>query len=290
MIALTKQKDSGFGGTFVFQFQTAYEKTGAELNFGLFGLGQREIGTTGSIAGKTYKVHCLTARNWAFEQPPSFCKAECNHRSHPIVEAFGGKLVNVTGLCLDDKPLGPKGATPPPTPAPTSPPTPAPTPPPTLNYQTHTDGQIHRCVGEQITMHYGISTVSACEAQCDAHQYCVGFEHNAGAQQCQTYRKVGFAANTDCCSACHIKTSRVSGTAWANYHDGQIHRCTGNQISTFTGVSSQGGCQLKCNSNGDCSGYEYNAGHQHCITYRWVHFNSALDCCSNCHIKTLARL
>merc|ERR1711972_332317 len=82
----------GFLGTFFFQFQTAYFKWGPELNFGMFGLGEREVGTTGNLLGKTFPVHCLTPRQWAFEQPDAWCKDECNHRAKAVANAFGGKI------------------------------------------------------------------------------------------------------------------------------------------------------------------------------------------------------
>lgn len=94
-----------FAGSFVFQFQTAYQKSGAELNFGLFGLGDKQLATV-NVAGKTLPVHCLTSRLWAFEQPDSQCKADCNHRAQAVTTAFGGTLTGA-GLCLDSAPMGP---------------------------------------------------------------------------------------------------------------------------------------------------------------------------------------
>lgn len=104
---------NGFAGTFFFQFQTAYEKTGAELNFGMFGLANKTLGAPVSPNNQTLPLNCLTSRLFAFEQPESMCKDACNHRAQAVAFAFGGKLSGV-GLCLDEKPLPPPLAPPPP--------------------------------------------------------------------------------------------------------------------------------------------------------------------------------
>lgn len=94
-----------FLGSFFFQFQTAYQKTGAELNFGMFGLGSKTLGYSTEFFGKSFPVHCLTSRLYAFEHG-SGCKDECNHRAQAVAKAFGGSLSG-KGLCLDDAPLAP---------------------------------------------------------------------------------------------------------------------------------------------------------------------------------------
>jgi len=97
----------GFAGTFVFQFQTAYQKTGAELNYGMFGLAENKtIGSNVHPNGKTFPIHCLTSRLFAFEQPWSQCKSQCNHRAQAVAKAFEGSLSG-TGLCLEEVPLPP---------------------------------------------------------------------------------------------------------------------------------------------------------------------------------------
>merc|ERR1711972_735214 len=96
----------GFLGSFLFQFQTAYFKgQGSELNFGMFGLGAMRVGTTGKLRGKAFPVNCLTSREWAFEQPDSGCKGECNHRAKAVAKAFGGEISG-SGVCLEEPPLG----------------------------------------------------------------------------------------------------------------------------------------------------------------------------------------
>merc|ERR1719356_981489 len=94
----------GFLGTFFFQFQTAYFKGGSELNYGMFGLGAPQVGTTGKFGDRDFPVHCLTSRQWAFEQPGSGCKDECNHRAKAVARAFGGEISG-NGVCLEEPPL-----------------------------------------------------------------------------------------------------------------------------------------------------------------------------------------
>lgn len=104
---------SGFAGTFFFQFQTAYQKPGSELNYGMFGLGNKTLGQTvhpkDPVSGEShnYPIHCLTSRLYAFEQPWSQCKEECNHRAQAVARAFKG-TISGNGLCLNDVPLVPK--------------------------------------------------------------------------------------------------------------------------------------------------------------------------------------
>ena len=97
----------GFLGSHMFQFQTAYEKTGSELNFGMFSLGGETLFEAGVVEGSTYDVRCLTSRLYAFDSDTSGCPA-CNHRAEAVSAAFGGTLSG-TGLCLDMPPLGPGG-------------------------------------------------------------------------------------------------------------------------------------------------------------------------------------
>lgn len=102
------QSGKGFAGSYFFQFQTAYFKTGAELNFGMFGLGADIVGKTGTLKGRTFDIHCLTSREYAFEQPDSGCKEECDYRAKAVVKAFGGEISG-SGVCLDAPPLKPVG-------------------------------------------------------------------------------------------------------------------------------------------------------------------------------------
>lgn len=103
---------NGFLGTFFFQFQTAYQKTGPELNYGMFGLSEQLLDLPSvTVEGeeKSFPVHCLTSRLYAFEQPSSACQAECNHRAQAVAKAFGGELSGM-GLCLDDAPMAPSNS------------------------------------------------------------------------------------------------------------------------------------------------------------------------------------
>jgi hypothetical protein len=101
----------GYWGTFIFQFQTAYQKGGAELNYGLFGLGNRTTGHQTLVAGKNYSVQCLTSRLFAFEEAGSTCP-KCNHRAEAITQVFSGTLSG-SSLCLDS-PSAKKAPAPPP--------------------------------------------------------------------------------------------------------------------------------------------------------------------------------
>lgn len=58
------KKGGAFLGAAFFQFQSAYDKGGSELNFGMFSLGDRKIGETGQVCDmfsqcKSWPVHCL---------------------------------------------------------------------------------------------------------------------------------------------------------------------------------------------------------------------------------------
>lgn len=100
------EEGNGFLGTFFFQFQTAYFKWGSELNFGMFGLGAAVVDADSCLLeGKEFQVHCLTSRQWAFEQPSSGCKDDCNFRAKAVAKAFGGEIGG-RGVCLDAPPLG----------------------------------------------------------------------------------------------------------------------------------------------------------------------------------------
>jgi len=112
-------KSTQYLGSFFFQFQTAYFKSGPELNYGMFGLGHKPMGydvtttfysgypdpKTSKVHKYTYPVQCLTSRLWVFEQNVG-CKEKCNHRAQAVAEAFGGTLAG-PGLCLQDPPLPP---------------------------------------------------------------------------------------------------------------------------------------------------------------------------------------
>jgi hypothetical protein len=110
MADFSKQNPS-YIGSFAFQFQTAYQKGfGSELNFGLFGLGEKKLGYTADIQGKSFDVHCLTTKLCAFQPgtnpAPDACTTDCDHRVLPIAKNYGGGISG-DGVCLNDIPLCP---------------------------------------------------------------------------------------------------------------------------------------------------------------------------------------
>lgn len=89
--------NSGFAGACMFQFQSAYEKGGSELNFGIFSLGDRKIGDTGEVCSGgrcgTYPVYCLETHLPWFNGKP-----ELDHRAEAVARAWGGSAQN-KGRC-----------------------------------------------------------------------------------------------------------------------------------------------------------------------------------------------
>jgi hypothetical protein len=109
-----KEMNSGkyrnFLGSFAFQFQTAYEKGGSELNFGMFSLGSKTLGYNVQLQGKSFDVQCLTTRLLPFDPElnpnpgPNQCTDQCNHRAEAVAAAFGGSISG-NGVCKDDTPV-----------------------------------------------------------------------------------------------------------------------------------------------------------------------------------------
>merc|ERR1719330_1196557 len=99
MQAYAVGSDSFLGAAF-FQFQTTYWKGGAEMNFGLFGLGDDQIGETGEVCElgcRTWPVHCLTTKlTWL---PGS--KA---NRARAVATAWGGSIDH-SSLCSSERRL-----------------------------------------------------------------------------------------------------------------------------------------------------------------------------------------
>jgi len=105
-----------FFGTLFFQFQTAYWKTGSELNFGMFGLADK-LGYSATIAATPWQkqkeepLRCLTSKLWVYEggATSKTCGGHttlCNHRAQAVAAAWKGSLVG-KGLCLNAAPIGP---------------------------------------------------------------------------------------------------------------------------------------------------------------------------------------
>jgi len=103
---LTKANSPGatFVGTAFFQFQTAYWKSGSALNYGLFSLGNREFGRTGTLCDKVtpkcrqWPIHCLSTKlNWLHGDTADRAKA--------VAAAWGAnyeEMVNSTSFCDAD--------------------------------------------------------------------------------------------------------------------------------------------------------------------------------------------
>lgn len=96
-MALEAQSDdSHFAGVAFFQFQTAFEKGGSELNFGLFALGDEVIGQTGDVCDdsspcSTWPVHCLSTEL-------SWLPGSMGQRAEAVAAAWKGS-VRGAGLC-----------------------------------------------------------------------------------------------------------------------------------------------------------------------------------------------
>merc|ERR1712060_50081 len=96
MNASARDENDPFMGMAFFQFQTAYFKGGSEMNFGLFRLGDRQVGETGDICDKgmgcqRFSVHCLTTHQGPL---PSFVQG----RAEAVAAAWGGG-VNQSLMC-----------------------------------------------------------------------------------------------------------------------------------------------------------------------------------------------
>jgi hypothetical protein len=95
------QQTANDGGAFIgaafFQFQTAHWKGGAEMNYGLFGLGSQQIGSTGLVCDrvakdcKAWPVQCLTT-------DLTWLPGAMALRAKAVAEAWGGE-VDEAGLC-----------------------------------------------------------------------------------------------------------------------------------------------------------------------------------------------
>jgi len=83
-----------FLGAAFLQFQVAYWKGGAGMNFGLFGLGDEVIGETGVVCElgcRKWPVHCLTTTK--------------DRRAQAVASAWGGSIDH-SSLCAADRRLG----------------------------------------------------------------------------------------------------------------------------------------------------------------------------------------
>jgi len=81
-------ESNSFLGAAIFQFQTTYWKGGAEMNFGLFGLGEEQIGETGEVCEngcRSWPVHCLTTKL-------SWLPGSKANRAQAVATAWGGSI------------------------------------------------------------------------------------------------------------------------------------------------------------------------------------------------------
>merc|ERR1712045_177562 len=81
-------ENNSFLGAAFFQFQTTYWKGGAEMNFGLFGLGEEQIGETGEVCEngcRSWPVHCLTTKL-------SWLPGSKANRAQAVATAWGGSI------------------------------------------------------------------------------------------------------------------------------------------------------------------------------------------------------
>merc|ERR1711920_70602 len=82
-------------GISFFQFQVAYWKTGSEMEFGMFGLGDQVIASMPYFS-KTYDVYCLQ---------PEQSHASGRTVAEAMTQVYGGPGIDVTALCSAN-PLG----------------------------------------------------------------------------------------------------------------------------------------------------------------------------------------
>jgi len=94
MQAYAEESDSFLGAAF-FQFQTAHWKGGSEMNFGLFALGDEQLGETGEVCEglgcRSWPVHCLTTKL-------SWLPGSRANRAQAVATAWGGSI-DLKSLC-----------------------------------------------------------------------------------------------------------------------------------------------------------------------------------------------
>merc|ERR1712038_217783 len=94
--------DPAFVGAAFLQFQTNYLKGGAAMDYGMFGLGDGELGSTGQVCEPGYgcrrwPVHCLTTDLTWLEGTKA-------HRAQAAATAWGG-FIDDSSLCSDSRRL-----------------------------------------------------------------------------------------------------------------------------------------------------------------------------------------
>mmetsp|Transcript_101142 Transcript_101142/g.179552 ORF Transcript_101142/g.179552 Transcript_101142/m.179552 type:complete len:417 (-) Transcript_101142:25-1275(-) len=86
----TAAEGGSFLGAAVFQFQTAYNKGGSELNFGLFSLGRMKLGETGEVCDR--KSPCRTWPVYCLESKLSWLPDTLALRAEAVASAWDGSL------------------------------------------------------------------------------------------------------------------------------------------------------------------------------------------------------
>merc|ERR1712045_650 len=95
-------EDPAFVGAAFLQFQTNYQKGGAAMDYGMFGLGDGELGSTGKVCEPGYgcrrwPVHCLTTDLTWLEGTKA-------HRAQAAATAWGG-FIDDSSLCSGSRRL-----------------------------------------------------------------------------------------------------------------------------------------------------------------------------------------
>merc|ERR1712176_119966 len=92
---------NAFMGVVFFQFQTADQKGGSELNFGMFNLGNELVGETGNVwddglAPRTWPVYCLS-------KDLPWLAGTLAHRADAVAAAWGGFSDAHNSMCTADR-------------------------------------------------------------------------------------------------------------------------------------------------------------------------------------------
>merc|ERR1712045_401662 len=98
--------DAAFVGAAFLQFQTNYWKGGAEMDYGMFGLGEGRLGETGEVCQpgqgcRRWPVHCLTTILPWLEGSKA-------HRAQAVATAWGGSIDD-NSLCSPERRLNAVG-------------------------------------------------------------------------------------------------------------------------------------------------------------------------------------
>mmetsp|Transcript_107689 Transcript_107689/g.332700 ORF Transcript_107689/g.332700 Transcript_107689/m.332700 type:complete len:741 (-) Transcript_107689:97-2319(-) len=90
------EKDSSFMGVTFFQFQTANQKGGSELNFGMFDLGTEQITETGEVCDDG--LYCMRWPVYCLTPTLHYLPVDLRERARAVASAWSGTL-NHGSLC-----------------------------------------------------------------------------------------------------------------------------------------------------------------------------------------------